>query len=53
MVHEETFGLLDTASSVLEVVVVVVVLVLWLKGRSRGVESGVDETADTVSQEVR
>ena len=53
MSHQETFGFLDTACSLLEVVVVVTVLVLWLRYRSRGAGNGTDETADTVSQEVR
>jgi hypothetical protein len=50
MSHQETFGFLDSAASLLEVVVVVAVLVLWLKRRSPGVEPEMDET---VSQEVR
>jgi hypothetical protein len=33
MSHQESFGLLDTASSALEVVVVVAVVVLWMKTR--------------------
>ena len=64
MAHLESFGLPDTAASLLEVVVVVAVLVLWRKRRSQGVESGMDETTATgdggaedsaaiVSQEVR
>ena len=64
MSHQETFGLLDSAASALQVVVVMAVLVLWLKYRSQGVESGTDETTDneadgvedspaTVSREVR
>lgn len=50
MAHQETFGFLDSAASLLEVVVVVAVLVLWMKRRSQVVESEMDET---VSQEVR
>lgn len=48
MSHQETFGFLDSAASLLEVVVVVAVMVLWLKRRRP--ESEMDET---VSQEVR
>ena len=47
MAHLESFGLPDTAASLLEVVVVVAVLVLWRKRRSQGVESGMDETTAT------
>ena len=50
MAHEETFGLLDSAASALEVLVVVAVLVLWMKRRSQVAESEMDET---VSREVR
>ena len=68
MSHEETFGRLDTTSSLLEVVVVVAVLVLWIKmkkRRSEGVDlSGTDpiaateagvveDSAEPVSPEVR
>lgn len=66
MAHLESFGLPDTAASLLEIVVVVAVLVLWRKRRSQAVETEteVDETsavgdgsaeasAGTVSQEVR
>lgn len=41
--HEETFGLLDTAASLLEIGVVAVVLVLWIKSRNRGAELEADE----------
>ncbi len=50
MAHEETFGLLDSAASALEVLVVVAVLVLWMKHRSQVATSEMDET---VSQAVR
>ena len=61
MVHQETFGLADTASSLLEVVVVVAVLVLWMRLRRQSTESGMDAAATgageaeaaTVSPEVR
>jgi hypothetical protein len=60
MAHQETFGFLDTAASLLEVGVVVAVLVLWRKRRSQGGESEMDETAGSsedsgapVSREVR
>jgi hypothetical protein len=45
MAHQESFGLLDTASSLLEVVVVVAVLVLWMNRRRQDVEPGTDEIA--------
>jgi hypothetical protein len=44
--HAETFGLLDTAASLLEVGVVVAVLVFWLRRRSQA-ESGMDEATTT------
>lgn len=50
MSHQETFGLLDSVASGLEVVAVVAVVVLWMKRRSQVVEP---ETDETVSQEVR
>jgi hypothetical protein len=49
MTHEETFGLLDSVASGLEVVAVMAVLVLWMKRRSRAAESEMDEP---ISQEV-
>ena len=66
MAHEETFGLLDTVSSLLEVVVVLAVLVLWImKRRSEAVDESdpdpiaateagvVEDSAETVSPDVR
>jgi hypothetical protein len=50
MAHEETFGLLDSVASALEVLAIVAVVALWMKRRSRVAES---ETNETVSQEVR
>jgi hypothetical protein len=44
MSHQESFGFLDSVASGLEVVAVVAVLVLWMKHRSRVVESGMEET---------
>lgn len=55
MSHQETFGFLDSVSSLLEVVVVVAVLVLWLRRGRKSDESGTDETLATGagSEEVR
>ena len=53
MSHQETFGFLDSVSSLLEVAVVVAVVVLWMRHRGQGVASEMDETPTTVSQEVR
>ena len=50
MSHQETFGLLDSVASGLEVVAVAAVVVLWMKRRSQVVEP---ETDETLSQEVR
>ena len=52
MSHRETFGFLDSVSSLLEVAVVVAVVMLWLRCRSQGDGSAEDPTG-TVSQEVR
>ena len=49
MSHSETFGLLDTVSSLLEVVVVVAVVVLWVKlRRSVDVEAGTEPAPETI-----
>ena len=43
-VHAESFGLVDTVASALEIVVVVAVLMLWMKHRRPSAESGTDTT---------
>jgi hypothetical protein len=52
MSHQESFGFIDSVSSLLEVAVVVAVVVLWLRHRRQG-DATTEDPMAPASQEVR